>query len=128
MNGYCYLLTLMPIFVCSILSIVLPNRAFAQEINLNRIKRLPGFKISVYATRLYVARSMVLSPQGILFVGTRKEWNIFVIMDHNNGTKADEVITIARGLNSQNGFAFKDGSRLISDDRADAMYRISYRK
>ena len=35
------------------------------------IKLPPGFKIEVYGSNVPNARSMVLSPSGVLFVGTR---------------------------------------------------------
>jgi glucose/arabinose dehydrogenase len=98
-----------------ILTVVSIRSCYAQEINLTRIKLPPKFEISVYASRVHGARSMALSPNGILFVGTRKEGNVYAIVDRNNDNKADEVITVARGLNSPNGLAFKDGSLYVAE-------------
>lgn len=98
-----------------ILTVVSIRPCYAQEINLTRIKLPPKFEISVYASRVHGARSMALSPNGILFVGTRKEGNVYAIVDRNNDNKADEVITVARGLNSPNGVAFKDGSLYVAE-------------
>jgi glucose/arabinose dehydrogenase len=58
---------------------------------------------------------MVLSPNGTLFVGTREEGKVYAILDHNKDSIADEVITIARGLNMPNGVAFRDGTLYIAE-------------
>ena len=44
-----------------------------QSLPLEKIKLPPGFEISIYAGNVPDARSMTLSPQGTLFVGTRSE-------------------------------------------------------
>ncbi|MDX5347850.1 MAG: hypothetical protein LPK19_11445, partial [Hymenobacteraceae bacterium] len=43
------------------------------EGKLSKIKLPPGFKIDYYATGVENARSMALSPSGVLYVGTRDE-------------------------------------------------------
>jgi glucose/arabinose dehydrogenase len=78
------------------------------------IKLPPGFKIDVYADNVPNARSMCLSPNGILFVGTREN-RVFAVVDTNKDNTADEIFTIASGLNSPNGVAFKDGSLYIAE-------------
>jgi glucose/arabinose dehydrogenase len=78
------------------------------------IKLPPGFKIEVYADNVPVARSMTLSPTGVLFVGTRAS-EVYAVLDTNKDNKADEVIKIADGLNSPNGVAFKDGSLYVGE-------------
>jgi glucose/arabinose dehydrogenase len=82
---------------------------------LHQIKLPPGFKISIYAEKVPNARSMVLSPNGTLFVGTREEGKVYAVLDHNKDSIADEVITIARGLNMPNGVAFRDGTLYIAE-------------
>jgi glucose/arabinose dehydrogenase len=82
---------------------------------LEQIKLPPGFEISVYATGVNNARSMTLSPNGTLFVGTRSAGNVYAIVDRNGDFQADEVITLARGLNSPNGVAFWDGALFVAE-------------
>ena len=78
--------------------------------------RLPsGFGIEVYAEGVFNARSMALSPNGTLFVSTRSAGNVYAILDHNKDNKADEIITIARGMWMPNGVAFKDGSLYVAE-------------
>ena len=80
--------------------------------NPSDIKLPPGFKIEIYADNVPNARSMVLSPNGVLFVGTRED-NFYAILDANHDYKADEVITVASGLNGPNGVAFRNGSLYV---------------
>src|SRR4030066_184039 len=60
------------------------------------------------------ARSMTLSPSGILFVGTRNG-EVYAVVDKNKDNKADEVITIVQGLNMPNGVALMDGSPYVAE-------------
>src|SRR4051812_26245238 len=85
------------------------------EGSLDTIKLPPGFAISVYASNVPNARSMVLSPHGILFVGTRTEGKVYAILDRNQDNTADQVITLARGLNMPNGVAFRDGALYVAE-------------
>jgi glucose/arabinose dehydrogenase len=82
---------------------------------LEQIKLPAGFEISVYASGVNNARSMTLSPSGTLFVGTRSVGNVYAIVDRNGDFQADEVITLARGLNSPNGVAFRDGALYVAE-------------
>ena len=76
-----------------------------------------GFSIELYASDVRNARSMVLSPNGTLFVGSRVigVGNVYAIVDRNKDNKADEVIVIAKGLNMPNGLAFRNGSLFVAD-------------
>jgi glucose/arabinose dehydrogenase len=82
---------------------------------LARINLLPGFQIHVYATGVPNARSLALGPDGTVFVGSRKAGRLYALLDHKAANKADEVITIARGLNNPNGVAFRDGALYVAE-------------
>jgi len=47
------------------------NRQPGRDLPLDKIKLPPGFTISLYADNVPGARSMALSPDGTLFVGSR---------------------------------------------------------
>lgn len=89
-----------------------------EEINLPE-----GFTISIYADNLKNARSMALSPDGTLFVGTQKEGNIYAVRDTDGDFKADETYVIDSGLRSPNGVAIKDGDLYIADVENLWIYR-----
>ncbi|HQF69945.1 MAG TPA: PQQ-dependent sugar dehydrogenase, partial [Promineifilum sp.] len=75
----------------------------------------PGFHIGYYAENVPNARSMALSPNGTLFVGTLAQGNLYAIRDTNQDYVADEVITLAQGMNSPNGVAFRDGALYVAE-------------
>jgi glucose/arabinose dehydrogenase len=87
--------------------------ALFKKYNLDKIKLPPGFTISVYA-EVPNARSMTLSPAGVLYVGNRSEDKVYAVTDDNKDGKADKVYTLASGLNSPNGVAFKNGHLYIA--------------
>jgi len=82
---------------------------------LETIKLPPGFRIELYASKIEGARSMALGPEGVLFVGTRSEGKVYAVIDKNGDQKADEVITVARGLNMPNGVAYRDGALYVAE-------------
>ena len=84
-----------------------------KKYNLDKIKLPPGFTINVYA-EVDKARSMCLSPNGTLFVGNNGGNKVYAVVDENKDGVADKVYTVASGLNTPNGVAFKDGSLYIA--------------
>jgi len=84
----------------------------AQELPLQQIKLPPGFEIAVYAA-VPNARSLALGDAGTVFVGTQREGRVFAIVPRADG--APEVLTIAQGLNSPNGVAFRAGSLYVAE-------------
>jgi glucose/arabinose dehydrogenase len=87
--------------------------SLSEKYQLNKIKLPEGFNISVYA-EVPNARSMALSPAGVLYVGNRSEDKVYAVVDADKNGRADKVYTIASGLNSPNGVAFKDGDLYIA--------------
>lgn len=85
------------------------------DLPIDQIKLRPGFTIEVYATGVVGARQMALGPDGTLFVSTRRQGNVYAIVDRNHDQKADEVITIATGLTTPNGVAFRDGALYVAE-------------
>ncbi|HZD40719.1 MAG TPA: hypothetical protein VE131_08370, partial [Terriglobales bacterium] len=85
--------------------------ACSSELQLDTIKLPPGFKISLYA-EVPGARSMTLSPNGILFVGTRGEGKVYAIRMDDKGS---EPVVIAQGLNMPNGVAFRSGALYVAE-------------
>lgn len=85
---------------------------------LKKLKLPPGFTISLYAN-VPGARSMTLSPNGTLFVGTGglggNYQRVYAVQDTNHDGIADDVKIIADGLNVPNGVAFKDGDLYVAE-------------
>ena len=93
---------------------VVPLAYSASTLPLEKIKLPTGFSISIYAGDVPDARSMTLSPNGTLFVGTRQAGKVYAIPDRDHDNRADTMMTIAQGLHMPNGVAFHDGARLAA--------------
>ncbi|MCH7960328.1 MAG: sorbosone dehydrogenase family protein, partial [Candidatus Hydrogenedentes bacterium] len=80
-----------------------------------------GFSIDIYAEGVRNARSMTLSPNGTLFVGTRIAGKVYAIVDEDKDYRADKVYTLldknvlpdGTTLKMPNGVAFKDGALYV---------------
>jgi glucose/arabinose dehydrogenase len=57
---------------------------------------------------------MALGSDGTVFVGTRQS-TVYAVVDRNNDHRADEVLTVATGLTSPNGVAFRDGALYVAE-------------
>lgn len=84
-----------------------------KKYKLDKIRLPAGFRINVYA-EVPNARSMCLSPSGVVYVGNRSGDKVFAVLDENKDGFADKVYTVASGLNTPNGVAFRDGSLYIA--------------
>ena len=105
-----------PVIFFLFLSVVACQPAGALPgIHLDRIQMPPGFKIQLYAHDVPGARSLTMSPDGVLFVGTREEGKVYAILDRNQDQIADEVITIDEDLNMPNGVAFRNGALYVAE-------------
>ena len=74
-----------------------------------------GFSIEVYAPDVPNARQMSLSPDGTLFVSTRRLGNVYAVRDDDGDQRADRVLTLDSGLNMPNGVAFRDGDLYVAE-------------
>jgi glucose/arabinose dehydrogenase len=98
---------------CGFLPSILPGFKGSEE-GIKSIKLPDRFHIDVFAKNLPGAHSLALGPDGIVFVGTRND-RVYALFDKNRDNKSDEVLTIATGLNSPNGVAYRDGSLYVAE-------------
>ncbi len=109
-------LLLCMLIACSITTSKKPKEPLeASELPLDKIKLPPGFQISVFADKVTNARSMSLSPNGTLFVGTRKDGRVYAIRDEDGDFKADKTYTLDRDLFMPTGVAFRNGSLYVAE-------------
>jgi glucose/arabinose dehydrogenase len=87
---------------------------YAKTLPLDKIKLPEGFKISVFA-EVDNARSMAISPSGVIYVGNRNGDKVYAVKDSDGDFKADQKWVIASGLNMPNGVAFKDGDLYVAE-------------
>lgn len=82
--------------------------------HLSKLRLPTGFSVGIYADNVAGARAMAVAPDGTLFVGTRAQV-VYAVVDRNKDFRADEVLTVASGLTSPNGVAFKDGALYVAE-------------
>jgi glucose/arabinose dehydrogenase len=89
----------------------------AQRPDIASLRVPPGLAVTVYADDVPGARSMALSPSGIVYVGTRDrgDGSVYAVVDENGDGAADRVATIARGLSLPNGVAWREGSLYVAE-------------
>lgn len=88
---------------------------YTGKLPIDRLKLPPGFKIGVYAEGVENARSLCLSQQGTLFVGTREEGSVYALRDTNGDYRVDQIFTIAKKLNKPNGVALHNGALYVAE-------------
>ena len=73
-----------------------------------------GFKIHYYAQDVPGARSLAVSQNGIVYVGSRDQGNVYALVDQDGDKVADQVTVVDSGLNSPNGVALRDGDLFVA--------------
>ena len=72
-----------------------------------------GFQAAVFAEGVDNARSMALGPQGTVFVGSQYSGKVHAVVDRDGDHKAEQVLTIAKGLRQPNGVAVRNGALYV---------------
>ncbi|MEO8108670.1 MAG: sorbosone dehydrogenase family protein [Ginsengibacter sp.] len=92
-----------------------------KKYNLDKVTLPPGFSINIFA-QAEGARSLCVSPNGTIFVGSQNAGKVYAMRDDNHDGKADKVYTIVKGFDTPNGVAFKDGSLFVAT--VSTIYRL----
>jgi glucose/arabinose dehydrogenase len=101
----------LPALLLLLLSVAPPSAPAAPPVE--RLRLPPGFAIETYAT-VPGARSLALGANGTVFVGTMRSGNVYALRPRPDGRTAD-VSVIARGLNTPNGVAFREGALFVAE-------------
>jgi glucose/arabinose dehydrogenase len=75
----------------------------------------PGFAIALYSGGVPGARSLALGDRGTVFVGTRDEGQVYALVPAADGTRAARVVTVASGLQTPNGVAYREGTLFVAE-------------
>jgi glucose/arabinose dehydrogenase len=92
-------------------ALLLCGRVVADELPLDQLHAPPGFKIELLA-RVPDAREMALGPH-VLYVGSRHEGKVVAVRLDDQG-RAVAQHTIASGLDSPSGVAYREGSLYVA--------------
>lgn len=87
--------------------------------------KAPGPALETTSCRPVSGSSCASKIEGALIDGSRargravrrnaKRGKVYAVIDKNGDQKADEVITVARGLNMPNGVAYRDGALYVAE-------------
>jgi glucose/arabinose dehydrogenase len=89
-------------------------RASEKGAALDRITVPPGFRVTTFTAAVPGARSLTLGAKGTVFVGTQKG-AVYAVQDRDQDGVADQVFTIATGLDMPNGVAFRQGALYVAE-------------
>ena len=84
-------------------------------VDLSKIMLPEGFKIDIFAENVKNARTMVRTPGGTIFVGTRGEGKVYALRDNDGDFKVDKKYLIDKGLEMPNGVTFRDGALYVAE-------------
>ncbi|MBT1703420.1 PQQ-dependent sugar dehydrogenase [Chryseosolibacter indicus] len=87
---------------------------YSKSLPLDKLKLPAGFKIGVFA-EVHNARSLAISPSGVIYVGNRDGDKVYAGKDSDGDFVADKKWTIASDLTMPNGVAFKDGDLYVAE-------------
>ena len=82
---------------------------------LDRLRLPPGFSIAIYAEGVSNARQLALAPDGVLYVGSRREGKVHAVVDADGDHRAEQVYVLARDLFMPSGVAYRDGSLYVAE-------------
>ncbi len=82
--------------------------------DLDKISLPPGFRIDLYANDVPNARSLALSDNGVLFVGTRAG-TVYAVVDSDDDFVADTIFVVDENLRAPNGVAFRNGTLYVAE-------------
>src|SRR3989344_538360 len=86
------------------------------------LKLSAGFPISIFAKDLGGPRVLAWDPAGVLLASIPSQSRVVALPDTNNDGVADEVITVAGGLNRPHGLVFHDRKLYIAEMNQVAVY------
>jgi len=88
--------------------------AAGKAASLDRITVPPGFRVATFTSAVPGARSLTLGANGTVFVGTQAG-SVYAVVDREHDGTADQVFTIAKGLDMPNGVAFRQGALYVAE-------------
>ncbi len=82
---------------------------------LQQLQLPQGFSISIFADNVPNARTLTISENGVVYIGTRQQGDVYAVKDTNADGKADKRYVIASNLYMPNGVAYKNGDLFVAE-------------
>ena len=102
------------VLCCGVLAAGLTGSARQGAAPLPPLVLPAGFQADVFADKVENARSMVLGPQGTIFVGSQYVGKVHAVVDSDGDHKVDRVVVIASGLDQPDGVAMRNGALYVA--------------
>ncbi len=90
----------------------------------SQLKAPAGFEVSLYADNLRAPRTMLLAPNGDVFVAQSGPGSVTILRDANNDGTPETRSTYAQGLSGVFGMALHEGYLYLG--RTDSIVRYKY--
>ncbi|HWE60251.1 MAG TPA: PQQ-dependent sugar dehydrogenase [Chloroflexota bacterium] len=91
-------------------TIVLPNGS------RETLQTPTDLQVSLYATGVTNARFMALGPHGDVFVGTRYNETVSVLLNRKAGIHATQVVTLLSGLSAPHSVVYRKGLLYVAEE------------
>lgn len=93
---------------------ILGLAGYVQALPLEQLQLPPGYRIEI-AAKVPNARQMTLSPEGILYVGTRRDGRVFALEDRDGDQRYETRHTLLSGRRLPNGVVWSEGDLYIAE-------------
>lgn len=105
------------------------SAAAGEESRLQSIRLPRGFEISMFAEHVPGARSMALGEDGTVYLGTIDDaGKVYALRDRDGDGRAEQVWTVASGLNMPTGVAYHRGDLYVAEISRIVKFRdIAFR-
>lgn len=125
----------MPKQIVLLLFVLWPLGLAAQEVGdhtsppaqgaAQRLSVLPGFKVSVFASRLDNPRGMAFSPDGILYACDMKDGCVLALDDPNGKGYCSRPQTVIQGLDHPHSLVFWGGDMYVGETTRISRFTLS---
>ena len=82
--------------------------------DINKLDVPENFQVEIFVDNIEAPRQMAEGDDGYIFVGSKKGL-VYIMRDHDNNGKIDDVEIIAKDLNDSSGVAYHAGSLFIAE-------------
>lgn len=90
---------------------------FSEELARSQLRLPAGFWFDVWATDLGNPRNLVVAPDGTVYVTRREQGDVLALNDRDNDARAEQIRTVASGLEYINGIALREGQLYLATDQ-----------
>jgi glucose/arabinose dehydrogenase len=111
------------IFLTLICSTLILSCSHHDDLPLNQLILPEGYKIEVYADNVPGARTLDISDNGIIFVGTRGQGKVYALIPPKQAQDKIQTITLLSELNEPNSVVYYKGDLYVAELNRITQYK-----